>query len=89
MGLPGDPDPEPSLSDLLNKSNPSNDTNLSQSKKKTRDRKKKRQKLTKQYLSDPSSSDKSDSSEDIDYRRKRLKRKSILSNYAHVQWKSC
>ena len=73
--VPNDPDPDPSLSD-------------SSLKKNKCDKKKNRRKHRKDDSSDPSSSDDSDSSYDSDYRRKRRKRKIhkkwIRSNYAHV-----
>ena len=45
--LPGDPDPDPSLSDSSKKSNLSNDTNSSKSKKNKRNKRKKRRKKRK------------------------------------------
>ena len=74
--VPGDPDPEKSLSELSSKkSNSSNDSKSNKSKKKKRDKKKKRQEYKKYDSSDPSSRDDSDSSYDSDYRCKRRKRK--------------
>ena len=74
--IPGDPDPEPWLSDSSSKkSNISNDSNSIKSVKEKRDKKKKRQKKKKKDMSDSWSSD-SDSSDDSDYRRKQRKKKS-------------
>ena len=78
--LPGDQDPDPTLSDSSSKKyNFLNDTNSSKSNKKKRDKKKKRQKHKKQDASDSWSSD-SDLSDDSDYRRKRRKKKSHQKN---------
>ena len=74
--LPGDPDPDLSLSDLLKKSNSSNDINSRKSKKKKCDEKKKYQKPNKDDSSYPSSGNDSYLSYDSDYRRTRRKRKS-------------
>ena len=71
--VPGELDPDPSLSDSLSKkSNLPKDINYSKSIKKKRDKKKKRLKHKKHDASDSSSSD-SDSSNVSDYRRKRRK----------------
>ena len=76
LSVPGDLDPDLSLSDSsLKKYKSSNDTNSSQSNKNKRDKKKKRRKDKKDDSSDPSSSVNSDSSYDSDYRRKQHKKK--------------
>ena len=68
--VPGDSDPDPSLSDSSSKKYTlSNDTNSSKSNRNKCNKKKKRQKDKKDDLSEPSSSD-SDSSYNSDYRRK-------------------
>ena len=78
--VPGDPDPDPSLSDSSsNKSNFSKDSNSSKSNIKKRNKKKKCRKHKKHYASDSSSSD-SDSYDNSDYRRKRRKKKSHWQN---------
>ena len=74
--LPGDLDPDPSLSDSSKNYNSSTDTNSIKSKKEKRDKKKNHRKDKKDNSLDPSSSDDSDLSYGIDYRRKLRKRKS-------------
>ena len=78
--VPGDLDPDPSLSDSSSKkSNFSNDINSSKSIKKKRDHKKNIRKHKKQDASDSSSRD-SDSSDYSDYRCKQRKKKSHWKN---------
>ena len=73
--VPGDPDPDPSLSDSSSKKyNLSNDTNSIKSKKNKRDKKKNRQKDKKDDFSDPSLGNNYDLSYYSAYRRKLRKR---------------